>query len=625
MLNLKPPSWKASELLSSFITSHPNPALRVRILLTPLPMTLKTERRTQLRKRPLSLVYVELPPANGGMMRDLSEQGFSLRAMLPLRPSEKIPFSFALDSSARIDGEAIVFRVDDGGRVAALEFAGLPAHSRDQIRRWLEKFDEPILPEAEPEQTDSSKRTSLTELRSKIRGPRASSATRPVEESAPAAAKREATAPPEPEPAVTMISPEAEIAPPPAVVTPPIPEPPPVSVSAAMESPAPPPPIIATPLMEESPPPPSIEIAQPVTPPPQTVMALPDPIPELREEPTPLPAAVVPSRIGEPEAPPLPPLLKLSSVRPGPPPPDVSPEPVAPLAKPIPVDEPPARIQISLAKPEPAPAAEPKIAEPAFAAPAQRGVPWRRTPPALEPFSSIEGETDAETPGWMDSFTLGRVIVIMLFVTLFAGSYVFHRELGQAIIWLGHQIAGDETSESSKAARPETPFLSHATPPSAPAPRVVEPPVASSETSPETTEPKSANLPAAADATPTPQVKNAAPGTLVPLTQVTRQGAPSSPVDKSVEGGQQEYLEALQILRSPSRASEVPAAIQLLWASVEKGNTAAEIALAELFRTGKGVTKNCDQTRILLSAAARKGNVEARKRLEEFRREGCGN
>jgi len=58
-------------------------------------MTLKTNRRTQLRKRPLSLVYVELPPSNGGMMRDLSEHGFSLRAMLPLRQSEKVPFSFA--------------------------------------------------------------------------------------------------------------------------------------------------------------------------------------------------------------------------------------------------------------------------------------------------------------------------------------------------------------------------------------------------------------------------------------------------------------------------------------------------------------------------------------------------
>lgn len=225
----------------------------------------------------------------------------------------------------------------------------------------------------------------------------------------------------------------------------------------------------------------------------------------------------------------------------------------------------------------------------------------------------------------MDSFTLGRAVGIMLFLTLLAGSYVYHRELGQAIIWFGHQIAGDETSESSKAVRPEIPFVSRTAPPPAPAPRVVEPLVPSSQKSPDTTDPKSANLPAASDTTPTPQLKNTTPGALVPLTQVTRPAAPSSPVDNSVEAGQQEYLEALQILRSPSRASEVPAAIQLLWASVEKGNTAAEIALAELFRTGKGVVKNCDQTRILLSAAARKGNVEARKRLEAFRREGCGN
>jgi TPR repeat protein len=84
-------------------------------------------------------------------------------------------------------------------------------------------------------------------------------------------------------------------------------------------------------------------------------------------------------------------------------------------------------------------------------------------------------------------------------------------------------------------------------------------------------------------------------------------------------------LRALQILRSPARSSEVPAAIQLLWAAIEKGNTAAEIDLAELFRTGRGVVKNCDQARVLLSAAARKGIAEARKRLEALQREGCGN
>ena len=92
-----------------------------------------------------------------------------------------------------------------------------------------------------------------------------------------------------------------------------------------------------------------------------------------------------------------------------------------------------------------------------------------------------------------------------------------------------------------------------------------------------------------------------------------------------MEGGQEEYLRALQILRSPSRASEVPAAIRLLWVAVGKGNIPAEIDLAELFRTGRGVAKNCDQTRILLSAAARKGSAQARKRLEAFQREGCKN
>ena len=50
----------------------------------------------------------------------------------------------------------------------------------------------------------------------------------------------------------------------------------------------------------------------------------------------------------------------------------------------------------------------------------------------------------------MDRFTLGRAVGIMLFLTLLAGSYVYHREVGQALIWLGHQIAGDESPENSK-------------------------------------------------------------------------------------------------------------------------------------------------------------------------------
>jgi TPR repeat protein len=56
---------------------------------------------------------------------------------------------------------------------------------------------------------------------------------------------------------------------------------------------------------------------------------------------------------------------------------------------------------------------------------------------------------------------------------------------------------------------------------------------------------------------------------------------------------------------------------------VEKGNPNAELTLAELYWRGQGVARNCDQTGILLGAAARKGNADAQKRLRQFRREGC--
>ncbi len=298
------------------------------------------------------------------------------------------------------------------------------------------------------------------------------------------------------------------------------------------------------------------------------------------------------------EAPPLPALLKLSSVRPEPLAAEIPVEPVAQVAIPKPVAEPPAGIQVPLPEPEPPAATGTRILEPL---PAPSVAPRRVLPPALEPLSSLEGETDSDAPGWMDRFTIGRAISFMLLLIVLVGAYVFHRELGQSLIWLGHQIGGDDVPESSKFARPEVPLASHAAPESKPAARDVPPPPLTVQPSAGSTEPKSANLPTASDRTPSPQLKGATSGSLVPLNQVTRPSAPAQRADNSVEAGQQEYLEALQILRSPSRASEVPAAIQLLWQAVEKGNTRAEIDLAELFRTGRGVTKNCDQTRILLS------------------------
>jgi hypothetical protein len=492
------------------------------------------------------LVYVELPPGNGGMMRDLSETGFSLRAMMPLRQSDKVPFSFSLDTSARVDGDAIVVRVGDDGRVAALEFAGLPVHSRDQIRSWLEKSEEPPPGEVEALKPAMPDNSSFDELRTEIRA--TSPRPWPVTE-------REPLAPTAVEPAL-LAEPE------PAMVTPPV-----------------------------------------VTP--ETAPVVKHPEPPLRKW------RLASAR---PESPPDVPKVAIRTA------PAV---PEAHESTPPSESDAPARPAMSLST---APEEKPLVDEPAVVAKTESA-----TTLALQPLSLLEGKTDAGVPGWVDRFTLGRAVSIMLVLTFLAGCFVFHRELGQALIWLGQKMAGEESAENSPTSRALPVQPPAQTPTPAPEAQSSEPASAANEEkssqaasdqtpSNETT---TAEIPKAAENAPTPQWKGSSPNALVPLTQTNR--ATSTPLTSEAgESGQQEYQQAEQILRTPEREAEVPEAVRLLWAAVEKGHTGAEISLAELFQTGRGVTKNCDQAKILLSAASRKGSAEARKRLDLVQRQGCG-
>jgi TPR repeat protein len=110
---------------------------------------------------------------------------------------------------------------------------------------------------------------------------------------------------------------------------------------------------------------------------------------------------------------------------------------------------------------------------------------------------------------------------------------------------------------------------------------------------------------------------------LQPTSQQNRVPAPGSSSGTASDTGQQEYQQAEQILRNRRSEAELAVAVRLLWAAVEKGNAGGEVALAELYRQGKGVARNCDQARVLLTAAARRGSAEAQKHLEKFMREGC--
>ena len=104
-------------------------------------MNLHIERRKRFRKKPPRLVYVELGNGNGGMMRDLSEDGFALRAMMPLATGEKMHFCLSLEDSMRIEGDSQVIWTGEGGRAAGLKFIEITAEARAQIRDWLAGLD----------------------------------------------------------------------------------------------------------------------------------------------------------------------------------------------------------------------------------------------------------------------------------------------------------------------------------------------------------------------------------------------------------------------------------------------------------------------------------------------------
>jgi len=60
-----------------------------------------------------------------------------------------------------------------------------------------------------------------------------------------------------------------------------------------------------------------------------------------------------------------------------------------------------------------------------------------------------------------------------------------------------------------------------------------------------------------------------------------------------------------------------------LWRSVAKHNEHASVLLADLYLRGDGVSKNCDQARMLLYSAARKGISAAGDRLRNLQAFGC--
>jgi len=519
-------------------------------------MTLDTERRKESRKRPPSLVYVELASANGGMMRDICEEGFAVRAMMPLRIGDSTPFAFSLDASTRFEGSCRVLWVEEEGHVAGLKFTDVSPQLLEQVRVWLAAEEETEI--AEPPVVPVREVNTLEELRAELRGVKPRVEIPPAKTPAVAAAPREV-------PRVEAPRPETPRVQPPQVELPRV-------EAQRVETP------------REAP---RAEI---------TRMAIPrveEPAPKLRaaeeEVAAPVKETIAPPAFREYE------------------------ESTSPWAE----------EEYQHVPPE-----APTFAE-RFASQFEESI---QEPPAFEPLPELRepGLLEKRAPH-LDSATVSLAIRILIFLALVAAAVVFHRDLGNGLIWLGARLSG---AGAPAASVPEG--SANPTPMQQPAPPAVQPPVLSPTDTTQNSLPnteqrevtsgpstaatkKPGNTPAA---TANP-AKPKSPSTTPSAPATNKPAAQKPPTEPESEPGEQEYSQAQDMLKSADREGGFQEAVRLLWIAVEKGNSKAEVSLAELYRRGEGVTRNCDQTRILLTAAARKGNSEAQRRLDKFLREGC--
>jgi hypothetical protein len=467
--------------------------------------TISTERRKDSRKRPLSLVYVELSATNGGMLRDLSEVGFAMRAMMPLRVGEITPFLFSLDEATRLQGQCKVLWVEEDGRVAGLQFTEVPGNLRAQVREWLGEKQMYVSPPPPPAPAASvSQASTMDELREELR-----------------------------------------------------------TVVARVDAPE----------RDEL------------------------PLPELQSETA----------------------TELEEIHAG--------------ASFVGESTPAELLEELHARSAPEPDEE--------------AAPVLDSLPLLDPLPGVDGTeftSNAAKPApWLSGATISLAVRILLVLAMVAVGVVFHRPIGNAIVWLGLKIAGEEAPEIVPTPRsqnspaipggannlPAAGETAESSTPEKPAKEAetasVESALPGKSTANTPIETKRTEVPPVVEnpSTASATAKSQTPIVPLPVPTANRMTTFTPPVAAGMDGGQQEYSAAQDILKGKNGESALPEAVRLLWVAVEKGNSNAEVALAELYRQGRGVAKNCDQTKILLTAAAKKGNGEAQKRLEQFLGKGC--
>lgn len=610
------------------------------------------------RKKPDQLVYLELGSGNGGMLLSISEDGFRFRAVSPLRPNGLMPFAFSLDGNRRLQGIGEVEWLEDDGKSGGMRFAEVSPDFRSEVEQWLALDSARGKSVREAPREAASALDTMEKIREELRRgypqPPAKPANKESQE-APAS-----SSPPKHEPPAKKSPAEpqqAKSAPETAEHL--------ERVLGGNQPAEPKPPQTAAKRQEHtdfrnSSPAPAAEREQQKQAPSQWPSGDRGRPFEQRVKPFYPPPFTQPA---EPESP-------VASEKAG----SAFLKGSAPPSASLPTPADNVRPSYSAAQQTASTTSEPsRSREEAHASAETLRRPFRREPrstpqerpyippPVDESFEAAWERAKLTAPQespHLSRAAAGSIIGIALAVILGALAFNFRQDIGELVIDLGQKISGGSHAaapassapasmnkpESAAAADPASSSTS-ASSDKADAAGAQTGSAPNNGSANSSTESRSGDsltqhdvpLGTAGGANPTARRHGTMP---IPTANgntnnssggnITGSGSSSVPTGNSAAvigtepgNGQEEFNMAREMLKGDHRHRDLSRAVDLLWAGVRKGYVPAEVTLADLYRRGDGVTKNCDQAQVLLVAASKKGSPEARQILEQMAEAGC--
>jgi hypothetical protein len=549
-------------------------------------------------KKPQQLVYVELGASNGGMMLGICEQGFSYRAVLPFIHDGPVNFAFALDGKTRLQGIGEIVWSEDGGKTGGLKFTNVSPQFQETVRAWLNGNAGAKNIGREVTPATAIALDSIEKIKQEVRengvvltpAPAQKQPEQPKKQFKP----RNWDTPvseqpvPSPKPPETQVEPKAiearaaETAPAQSVpmAEPPRPQAKPIEARTddgkpaeqrTVEARSVEPEAARTELAEKSAVDFLLHSAEPA-PSEQSGTGSGVALPKLRLPFAPVPAAP------EPVAPAIPdePVVRATQV-----------EPALQVAPGIPEEPKPVFDKAPPSDQEHLPMDEVATA---LAASGLLGLHEPHDFVPAKPSPEEESSREFEPPR-LNRAAAAAIIGLALAIIFVALVLSFRRDVGEALIHFGHMLAGEEGKPTAAQSSPA--------------------PV--SAVSDDSSYPPAAFPLREANSQPDAWPKPAANNTVQPI------GDPPA----SSGSSQKEFEQARNILKGNHRQRDLPLAVSLLWTGVEKGSVSAEVTLADLYARGDGVEKSCDQARVLLEAAIKKGSPEARRRLDLLKEQGC--